>query len=188
MDLKRGLLWLTGSRSKYTLILRNKIPHALSVNQGCHCHWWFAIPQRWASEPWGKSGRKQRISDIWRTCRVDQTVKNLPEIWETGFDPWAGKTPREGHGTPLQYSCLEHPMDRGAWRATVHGVAKSWTWPSDGHYNASSCQTAATTDGDPWGHSGFENAWHWPQIAEKDVKGMVSVSPDSCTSPYKEKW
>ena len=32
----------------------------------------------------------------------------------------------EGNGTPLQYSCLEHPMDRGAWRATVHGVVKSW--------------------------------------------------------------
>ena len=32
----------------------------------------------------------------------------------------------EGNGTPLQYSCLENPMDRGAWWATVHGVAKSW--------------------------------------------------------------
>ena len=34
---------------------------------------------------------------------------------------------RVGNGTPLQYSCLENPMDRGAWQATVHGVAKSWT-------------------------------------------------------------
>ena len=34
---------------------------------------------------------------------------------------------REGTGTPLQYSCLENPMDRGAWWAAVHGVAKSWT-------------------------------------------------------------
>ena len=37
----------------------------------------------------------------------------------------------EGNGTPLQYSCLEKPMDGGAWRATVHGVAKSWTRLSD---------------------------------------------------------
>ena len=37
----------------------------------------------------------------------------------------------EGNGTPLQYSCLENPMDRGAWWAAVHGVAKSWTWLSD---------------------------------------------------------
>ena len=33
----------------------------------------------------------------------------------------------EGNGTPLQYSCLENPMDRGAWWAAVHGIAKSWT-------------------------------------------------------------
>ena len=45
-----------------------------------------------------------------------------------GFDPWVGKVPREGNGNSLQYSCLENPMDNGAWRATVHGVAKSWTW------------------------------------------------------------
>ena len=37
------------------------------------------------------------------------------------------RSPGEGNGTPLQYSCLENPMDRGAWRATVHGVAKSQT-------------------------------------------------------------
>ena len=38
---------------------------------------------------------------------------------------------REGNGTPLQYSCLENPMDRGAWWAAVHGVTKSWTRLSD---------------------------------------------------------
>ena len=42
-----------------------------------------------------------------------------------GFDPWVGKIPWRRAGNPLQYSCLENPMDRGAWRATVHRVAKS---------------------------------------------------------------
>ena len=42
-----------------------------------------------------------------------------------------GRSPGGGHGNPLQYSCLENPMDRGAWRATVHGVAKSWIQLSD---------------------------------------------------------
>ena len=37
-----------------------------------------------------------------------------------------GRSLGEGNGNPLQYSCLENPMDRGAWQATVHGVAKSW--------------------------------------------------------------
>ena len=38
-----------------------------------------------------------------------------------------GRSPGEGNGNPLQYSCLGNPMDRGTWRATVHGVAMSWT-------------------------------------------------------------
>ena len=42
-----------------------------------------------------------------------------------------GRSPGEGNGNPLQYSCLENPMDRGAWQAAVHGVAKSWTRLSD---------------------------------------------------------
>ena len=38
--------------------------------------------------------------------------------------PGLGRSPGDGHGNPLQYSCLENPMDRGAWQATVHGVAR----------------------------------------------------------------
>ena len=58
---------------------------------------------------------------------VAQTVKNPPAMWETGVQSldWEDLL-EEGMGT-LQYSCLENPMDRGAWQATVHGVAKSQT-------------------------------------------------------------
>ena len=42
---------------------------------------------------------------------------------------------REGNGTPLQYSCLENPMDGGAWKAAVHGIAMSWTGLSDFTFN-----------------------------------------------------
>ena len=45
--------------------------------------------------------------------------------------PGLGRLPGEGNGNPLQYSCLENPMDGGAWWATVHGVAKSQTRLSD---------------------------------------------------------
>ena len=41
--------------------------------------------------------------------------------------PGLGRSPREGHGNPLQYSYLENPMDRGAWQATVHGITQNWT-------------------------------------------------------------
>ena len=47
---------------------------------------------------------------------------------DLGLIPGLGRSPGEGNGNPLQCSCLENPMDRGAWRATVHRVAKSWTW------------------------------------------------------------
>ena len=44
-----------------------------------------------------------------------------------GFNPWIGKIPGEENSNPLQYSCLENPMNRGAWQSAVHGVAKSQT-------------------------------------------------------------
>ena len=46
---------------------------------------------------------------------------------DTGSIPGSGRSPREGNGYPLQNSCLENPMDRGAWQATVYGVTKSRT-------------------------------------------------------------
>ena len=46
---------------------------------------------------------------------------------EVGSIPVSGRSPGEGNGTPLQCSCLENPMDRGAWRAAIHGVTKSQT-------------------------------------------------------------
>ena len=55
-------------------------------------------------------------------------VKNLPAMQDTWVRPLDREDPLEkGNGNPLQYSCLENPMDREAWQATVHGVAKSWT-------------------------------------------------------------
>ena len=50
---------------------------------------------------------------------------------DLGSIPGSGRSPGEGNGNPLQYSCLEKPMDGGAWWATVHGVAKSRTRLSD---------------------------------------------------------
>ena len=58
-------------------------------------------------------------------------VKNLPanagDIRDVGSIPESGRSPRGGNGNSLEYSCLENPMDRGSWRATAHGVAKSRT-------------------------------------------------------------
>ena len=50
---------------------------------------------------------------------------------DVGLIPGSGRPPGEGNGNPLQYPCLENPTDRGAWEATIYGVAKSWTRLSD---------------------------------------------------------
>ena len=50
---------------------------------------------------------------------------------DPGLIPGSGRSPGEGNGNPCQYSCLENPMDRGAWWATVHGAVKSRTWLSN---------------------------------------------------------
>jgi len=50
---------------------------------------------------------------------------------DLGSIPGSRIFPGEGNGYPLQYSCLENPMDRGAWQATVHGAAESWALRSD---------------------------------------------------------
>ena len=52
-------------------------------------------------------------------------------VGDLGLIPGLGRSPREGNGSPLQYCCLENSMDRGAWQAAVHGVAKSRTRLSD---------------------------------------------------------
>ena len=58
-------------------------------------------------------------------------IKNLPanagDTGDSGLISRSARFPGGGHGNPLQYSCLENPMDRGAWWATVHRVTKSWT-------------------------------------------------------------
>jgi len=60
-----------------------------------------------------------------KSSLVAQLVKNLPTTQgHSGSIPGSGRSPGEGNGNPLQYSCLENPIDRGAWQATVHGVAR----------------------------------------------------------------
>ena len=67
---------------------------------------------------------------LWAS-QMPLVVKNLPgnagDVRDRGSIPGLGRSPGGGHGNPLQYSCLENPMDRGAGGVTVHRVTKSWT-------------------------------------------------------------
>ena len=73
----------------------------------------------------------RKIPDIGKSYQVALVVKNLPtsarDTRNTGSILGLGRSPREGNGYPLQYSCLENAMDRGPWQATVYGVTESDT-------------------------------------------------------------
>ena len=75
------------------------------------------------------------LQDTIRSCRGfpgGSAGKESPNnAGDPSLIPESGRFPREGNGNPLQYSCLENLMDRGAWQATDHGVAKSQTWLSN---------------------------------------------------------
>ena len=77
-------------------------------------------------------GRFVMFNSKKRASVVAQTVKNPAcSGGDSGSIPGSGRSPGEGHGNPLQYPCLENPVDRGAWRATVHRVANNLTQLSD---------------------------------------------------------
>ena len=87
--------------------------------------------------------------------------------------PGLGRSPGEGNGNPLQYSCLENPMDRGAWWATVHGVAKSWTRLSDFTSLFTSLLFRAFRKASPDSHFAFLHFFSLEMV----------LIPVSCTTP-----
>ena len=89
------------------------------------------ISNQYTSESWNDL---YSVSDKTNTYA---TLLNQAKSWggeggaqDVGSISGSGRSPGEGYSNPLLYSCLENPMDRGAWQATVHGVAKSGTWLS----------------------------------------------------------
>ena len=74
-------------------------------------YWWISL----VAEQWEKKKKKKKS-----TC-------NSGDIRDAGLIPGSGRSPGEGHGNPLQWFCQENPMDRGDWKATIHGVTKSGT-------------------------------------------------------------
>ena len=75
--------------------------------------------------------KEQYIYTLRAWFRGSEVKASACNAGDLGSIPGSGRSPGEGNGTPLQYCCLENPMDGGAWRATVHGVAKSRTRLSD---------------------------------------------------------
>ena len=79
---------------------------------------------------WGSSYQWLQRDDFPSSSEGKASTCNAEDL---GSIPGSGRSSGDGNGNPLQYSCLENPMDRGAWWATVHGVAESQTSLSDQH-------------------------------------------------------
>ena len=62
--------------------------------------------------------------------QVKEFTCNAGDMGDASSIPGSGRSPGEGNGNPLQYSCPKNPTDRGAWQGSVYGVTKSWTWMS----------------------------------------------------------
>ena len=62
-----------------------------------------------------------------KELHISKGKKSACDASDPGSVSWLGRSSGEGNGNPLQYSCLENPMDRGAWQGTAHGVAESDT-------------------------------------------------------------
>ena len=100
-----------------------------------HClHWWFTwvvtVKQLVLSREL-KSTSPQETSGLPQWLSGKEPACNAADAGEVTSAPGSGRSPGGRNGNPLQDHCLENPADRGAWRATVHGVAKSRTWLSD---------------------------------------------------------
>ena len=85
------------------------------------------------AKPQGDMGQETRAKATTKMpgpclrAKVTEVKASACNVGDMGSIPESGRSPGEGNGNPLQYSCLENPMDGGAWWATVHGVAKSRT-------------------------------------------------------------
>ena len=129
-------------------------------------------------------------TQVWSLGQDDLLKKGFPDGSEVkvsacnagdlGSIPGLGRSPGEGNGKPLQYSCLENPMDGGAWWATVHGVSKSRTWLNDFTFTHSSILAWRI----PWieergglqslGHKELETT---ERLAQHFLEDVISLDP-----------
>ena len=128
-----------------------KNPPAMQETLGQEDPWVGKIPGRreWLPNPLffpGESQGQRSLAATVHGVAESETTKRLSgaslvtqgkelacNAEDLGSIPGSGRSPGGEHGSPPQYSCLENSMDRGDWRATVRGVTKSWTRPSDQH-------------------------------------------------------
>ena len=111
------------SLSPSTFIIQDRFLQAISLDQIAQAFLFYQLKLI-------NFSKLATVDTHYWTSHVVQVVKNSPansgDLRDVCLIPGLGRCPRGGHGNPLQYSCLDNSMDRGAWRATVHKIAKRW--------------------------------------------------------------
>ena len=96
-------------------------------------------------------------------------------VRDSGWIPGLGRSPGGGNGNPLQYSCLENPMDGGAWRAAVHGVTRSWPPPS--YLACSTCRGQCTPQPRPLAQDYSPGSCLW---SRGQAGAVLGAHPEFC--------
>ena len=94
----------------------------------CYTNEYYEIP---GCNKIGGETCKTKMNTVYTLSDSSADKESACNPGDPGSIPGSGSSPGKGHGNPLQYSCLENPIDRGAWWGTVQRVAKSWTRLSD---------------------------------------------------------
>ena len=105
-------LWTTWEALPYVVLFSHQLHELYTIIK---FYWWG----------------KWNLKGLWLVQGQTHNKESSCNAGDLSLIPGLGRIPGGGNGNPLQYSCLENPMDRGAWRATVHGVPKSQMWLSD---------------------------------------------------------
>ena len=135
------------------------------------------------------------VFSVVQASQVVLVVKNPPanagDVRDTGSIPGLERSTGGGHGKPLQYSCLKNPMDKGAWRATVNGVAKSWTqlkWLSMHRTSKALCSCLGRA---AMSSKMVRLSAGWPYSLESLYKGCLSLGeifPEPCFPATGQLW
>ena len=116
-------------QSGFTMIIEEETIKATKLHLHQNLHILLFTHSQILVETWLYAGTCSNIGG--RVFLVAQMVKNPPTMQETGVQSHGGKMPWRREWQTIQCSCLENSMNRGTWRATVHGVTKSRTWLSN---------------------------------------------------------
>ena len=147
----------------FTLCFQLSLCYTTLVSKGCAAFILTLISESHTHPlfKWYLTNRHFLLEISWDYGRDGASqMANAGDIKDTDLIPGLEKSPGGGHGNPLQYSCLENPMDRGAWEATFHGTAKSQTWLRQLNIHATSSIKSIwkwrlwEAVGVRWGHGG----------------------------------